>query len=803
MASFFKRTLHIPALVSALSLLQLFLAAPAHASFIKTGQVAAPEAAEALSRREVGPEPLFRFALRMKGEGNRAEARRSFAEVRKFFPGSPWAPRAAFLLALLATEDGDPEALALLEESAGLSGIDDYLIFYRAQALSGQGLHSEAASAYESIILSYPSSLLAGKARYLRGAAFFEAAEFRKSAEAFENFLSTDSGSPLVPEAVLLFSESLIKSGAPEKAVASLKGLATGQPADVHGQKAHEALTALASAGVKGAGFTPEERFSRADGLLRAASFDAAIEEFRQLSGLPEFKERASFKTAVALARQKKYSQSEELLKGHLSAADPSVAAEALYWYALVSIRQGKEGGAEEALKRLSAKFPESGERARVLMLLGRSREDSDPEGAARLYKRVLSDFIDSPVSDDAFWKLSWGAYTSGRYEDAYEGFSRYLVARPGGRDTSRSRYWKARSAERLGRAGEAAEGYGEVCAKAPDTFYCLMSAARARDLRKEAGAAPAITKAVPASAPVSEGRTSLEVLKSESAFAQNPRYRAAQELLALGLREEAAGEIERIAAVYTGNRADIAELALLLYDAGDFYRAFRIYRLHLSSDRELLHLGFPLRVVESVREKSAVSVDPFLVAAVAREESHFNPGAVSSVGALGMMQIMPSTGKGIAEKLGERFAEGKLFEPGTSIRFGSWYLGQLLDRFGGDLALAISGYNAGPTAAARWARTLPFELDEFVESIPYNETRAYSKRVLRSYAEFLRLAGEDPIERIRRTEPPGGGMPDPGEADSGEERPVYAFTGNGPGLGSFFPFPLISGPFQRAIPLF
>lgn len=798
-----KRSLHIPALVSALSL-QLFFSAPAHSSFVKTSQVAAPEAAEALYSRTVEPEPLFRFALRMKDGGNRSEARRSLSEVQRLFPDSAWARRAAFLLALMAVEEGDPGALIFFEKAAGLQDIDDYLLFYKAGALSGQGLHMEAARAYESIILSYPSSLLAEKAGYLRAGAFFDGAEYQKSSEAFEKFLTAHPGSAFSPEAVLLLAESHIKSGAPEKAVTHLKGLSTGQPATVHAQKAHKKLAILDSAGVKGAKLTPEERFRRAEGLLRAASFEAAIEEYKILLGSPEFRERASFKTAVALARQKKYAQAGKLLKELLSADKPSMEAEALYWYALSSIRQGSEGGAEEALKRLSRKFPASDERAKVLMLLARSKEDKDPEGAGRLYRAVLSDFKDSPASDDALWNLAWGAYASGRYEDAYEGFSLYLVTKPGGRDTSRSRYWKARSAERLGRAEEAAGAYEEVCAKAPDTFYCLMAASRARALKNEGREmALAGARTVPASISKMEPRPSPERLRGESVFAGDRGFRAAVELLALGLREEAAGELERVATRYPGKRADLAELATLLYDARDFYGAFRIYRLHLSSDRDLLHLGFPLRIIEAVREKATEGVDPFLVAAVAREESHFNPGAVSPVGALGMMQIMPSTGKGIAAKLGESFAERNLFEPGTSIRFGSWYLGHLLERFDGDLALAIAGYNAGPNAAAKWATTLPFELDEFVESIPYNETRAYSKRVLRSYAGFLRLAGEDPIERIRRLPPYGGKTEDPGEADASEERPVYASTGPGRSLLSFFPLTLLSGPFQQAIPLF
>jgi soluble lytic murein transglycosylase len=426
-------------------------------------------------------------------------------------------------------------------------------------------------------------------------------------------------------------------------------------------------------------------------------------------------------------------------------------------------MRQGREKGVFESEKILSEYYHKSDERAKVLMLIARLKEGKDPDGAAVAYKAVLDEFASSAAAEEAFWNIGWEAYTSGRPLDAYEGFSRYLDARPSGRLASQFLYWKGRSAEKLGKEDEAGALFDRVCSSDPQSFYCLMAELNSNGPRRSVQEPPGGGEPVQKQAAIVDvgafDKARTEDGPRESVYSGAPRYHAALELMLLGLREQASREIDLLAGSHSGGKAGLVELANLLYDARDFYRAFRIYRVHLSNSKDASHLplGYPMRLVESVRERAAAeSADPFLVAAVMREESHFNPGAVSPVGAMGLMQIMPSTGRQIAKELGEGFRKGSLLDPGTSIKFGSWYLGQILKRFNGDAVLAIAGYNAGPNAAARWASSLPGATDEFVESIPYEETRGYVKRVLRSYAEFLKLGKQRVEGRVVRPAPDG-----------------------------------------------
>jgi soluble lytic murein transglycosylase len=146
------------------------------------------------------------------------------------------------------------------------------------------------------------------------------------------------------------------------------------------------------------------------------------------------------------------------------------------------------------------------------------------------------------------------------------------------------------------------------------------------------------------------------------------------------------------------------------------------------------------------------------LLQALMREESALDAEAVSPAGAIGLTQLMLPTARQVARRLKLPPPDrAGLMEPATSIRIGAAYLGDLLARFGGSEALALAAYNAGENAVGRWRAAGPgLPLDEFVEEIPYDETRGYVKRVLRSYASYRLLAGAATASAVAR--PPSGG---------------------------------------------
>lgn len=159
------------------------------------------------------------------------------------------------------------------------------------------------------------------------------------------------------------------------------------------------------------------------------------------------------------------------------------------------------------------------------------------------------------------------------------------------------------------------------------------------------------------------------------------------------------------------------------------------------------IKLLYPMRYSDALDYWAQESrLDPLLVAAVVRTESRFRPGVVSRSGAIGLMQITPDTGRWIAEQLGETgFAVDTLYDPQVNLRFGTWYLRYLIDRFPGAIDLALAAYNAGPSAVARW---------EQERTSYYPETVTYIDRVNRNRRAYDLLYATPVIGAILRLLP-------------------------------------------------
>jgi len=187
----------------------------------------------------------------------------------------------------------------------------------------------------------------------------------------------------------------------------------------------------------------------------------------------------------------------------------------------------------------------------------------------------------------------------------------------------------------------------------------------------------------------------------------------------------------------------------------------FAVARSGTGSPREFWEMFYPLGWRDALTAAAGrAAVDPFLVAAVVREESSFYPAARSRVGARGLMQLMPDTGRAVAQSLQIPFPDAEVLDqPVTNLELGSTFFAGLLREFG-DPRLAAAAYNAGPTRVREWwAGRRSDDLEVWVDQIPYNETRAFVKRVMLSYEEYRRIYGEKPGEK------PGDGPKGGGES--------------------------------------
>ncbi|SMF93767.1 soluble lytic murein transglycosylase [Methylomagnum ishizawai] len=282
-------------------------------------------------------------------------------------------------------------------------------------------------------------------------------------------------------------------------------------------------------------------------------------------------------------------------------------------------------------------------------------------------------------------------------------------------------RYWRARALEALGDNTAALEVYKALAGERD--FHGFAAADR-----------------VGAKYPLSFEPTPVAEAEVQR-LAATPAFRAIQEFRALNRPGEA--QKEWLYALDALSKQDRLIAAKLAQQWG--WDRLAITALAKSENQGDLSLRFPLAYGEAIAQEARErNLEPALVYGLVRRESAFDPGAKSSAGALGLMQIMPGTGQDVARSLNEAWtSERILLEPRVNLRYGSAYFRGLLDRFGNRFALATAAYNAGPNRVERWLPASgPLPADIWIETIPYSETRQYVSAVLAYVAIYRERLG-------------------------------------------------------------
>ena len=350
--------------------------------------------------------------------------------------------------------------------------------------------------------------------------------------------------------------------------------------------------------------------------------------------------------------------------------------------------------------------------------------------------KQLVTELANLDPSQEAglqhFWDKAWAAYARGDLQSAIAlcTFVRDAYRNPNVK--RQAEYWYARSIERMGRKEEAAAIYQNL-ADAPyaDVYaqYCVARGAHRQD---------------PTTNPLNEKRPDWPEIAENSMPAE---LRLAYELTALTDFHDARLEIQRNMQRTNEPYAD-ALMGDLYNSSGDtllMMRSLRRAYPQLASVAQdsvpayFLRMYYPTKYQDSVfRNAEKNGVDPYLIMGLIHQESYYNPQARSRVGATGLMQLMPSTGRELAGRL---HTGTNLTNPDTNIRLGTYYFRLLVNMFGGVVNLAVASYNAGQGNVLRWRRGAPHKpMDEFLESIPFPETRTYVKRVNMNAASYRRL---------------------------------------------------------------
>ena len=672
-------------------------------------------------------------------DGDPARAEAAARAAMAALPAGAARARSALALGLALGEAGrSAEAASTLASAqAGLGdpALREAARYAEAQALFYAG-HPGAAAARFAALAAAASGPLAARARWREADALLSAGAPRLAARAYEACLTAEPSGPLALGARLSLAAALRQSGEDALAVAVYRALWVEQPGDPAGRAAARALRAWRDAGGPVPPPTPAQRLARANRFLELALPRRALAVLDRLEAEPAPAEpltRSRLLRALALLQVGRRQEAQALAARLL--ADGAAAA-------------GTRAGAELVLARVAARA-------------GRLEE------AAERYHRLAAVRVEIPglsvaqerdLPEEAAFMAAWLYYDAGRFARAAELLRAYARTHPSARRADDARWFEAWSLHRLGRQAEARRALsrlerGPLAAAAlywqgrlapdrrrqrelyraalreaaPGSWYALLAAGRLSAFGEQP---PPLAGAPASPLPDGPGRGPAGDALSRAAG-----------LAGVGLTALAVGELRALAGTREG-KEHASLVAQLAEAAGDAELPFRMARDHLAPTRRALRWLYPRAFPDLLpRAAAEAGVDASLYLAVMRRESAFRPDARSGAGAVGLVQLIPPTAERLAQVLGAPGAAARELErPEVSVPLGARYLGLLVDRFR-DPAVALAAYNAGPSAAAAWARSgtgLP--VDRWTEDVPYRETRRYVKSVAADAAVYRAL---------------------------------------------------------------
>lgn len=725
--------------------------------------------AEALRQLELGSKPAALKALRNAAARGKADPHRQLM-------------MADLELDLKRYSTALKELSGLAEKLPELS---EHIALMQARAYLGLGEAGKAAQVLEAIP---SSSSLSTRAVLLMARAELEQ---RQPEAALKRLLPGGSVTPEVlasftPERLNLLGETLTEvGGRPAEALLVGRTLKVRFPRTASADRADAWLGRLAAKGSSLPAFTLEEQLTIGGAYFAANLNEAAIEKLEPLvealakAKAPETQRCTSnWQVGVLYQNLRNYTAADPFLRQALAVCDPDTAAKALYRLTRGELSRKKTTEGEVWARELLKRFPSSTLADDGLFIVGASfQDDGALEKALSVFQEQIRLYPSGDMRAEAGWRIGWIAYRQGdlttalqQAEGSLQG-SRFLPPPPNPSPStvgkpaqtaeettpplpplpfdafsdsprlSREAYWRARWLELSGKAQlpKALDAYERLVLVASTDYYAVLAHQRLQRL------APARAKKLTAQVLQLQGSppAKREPLKLE----QLPReMQRAVHLLRSGLREQAFDELTPLR---EGNPQQPLLLGYLIEQTGRFEISHRVLKAILersaqlspsAQNRAYYFYGFPTVYSEYVRRACGDdALDPMLLTSIAREESGFDPDIRSWAGAIGLTQLMDYTAARMAKELGlEKPSRQDLTQPELNLKLGAHYLKMLLKLFEGHVGLAVPSYNAGEGAVGKWVRaknSMPF--DEFVEEIPYKQTRDYVKRVLSTYQTY------------------------------------------------------------------
>jgi soluble lytic murein transglycosylase len=365
-------------------------------------------------------------------------------------------------------------------------------------------------------------------------------------------------------------------------------------------------------------------------------------------------------------------------------------------------------------------------------------KEQKKLDASRQLEQAIVSNFPWSEEATNINWDAFFNALHSRRWNDAIVNGKRLASHNPNHAYGVAAQYWLGRIYEKTGKTAEALAVYRGLIGRSPSSYYGWRAWFRQQELTGK-GMDPWFA--------VQPGRKVDDVsIRWADLLGKQERQLLAGNGKGTALPREIMDWPENVRELLFLRQFEVADWTAAVGKSPNMKAWMshlqQRYRDSIRQEQGEPHLNYPLGYAASlVNSAQRNRIDPLLLAALVREESRYDPQIKSYVGATGLAQLMPSTAQWVSKQVPD-VAGKPLTDPNTNLQLGGWYLAYTIKAFDGNAMNGVAAYNGGPGAVARWKRGFSGDPDEFVESIPYTETRLYVKKVFSSYWNYVKLYG-------------------------------------------------------------
>lgn len=650
--------------------------------------------------------------------------------------------------------------------------IQDHIFYYMAKSLLMQEKYYQSEEYYFKLTRNYPDSIWAEKASIEYADIFYIKEDYATAESEYKQFLTDFPDSAFIPYCLFQLASCQEINGKKKEAFKNYKEIWLKYPLSEYSEPSWDNLSRLADEDPLIEQFVPgaNQIYSRGEIFFGAYQYHSAMNEYNKLlqedyiNALSlELHSRTLFKTGMCHYRLRDYAQARiYLIQSYEKAPSGSVADDSLYYAGMALTNLNMTDDAISYYQRLVNLFPSSNFSDDALYRTGRIYSlRGDFTNAAVYFKRVPSEYPSGDKLSDALWELGLIQYRAGDYSSAKKTFSGYASSYSGTSLEEKGLFWQAKSCHKLGENSSAMDLYRKITNLSSYSYYTFAAAEMLENMNSPVEINrvnnnlnpenPEVADIIPDVYSILE-EESYDSIREDGTIGHVSK---AIEFLKLGFPNSASLEIEAGTAEIEENPSKILEIATLYLKSGNYTNSINMIGKNLRKLKSeldgayidyLYYLYYPYGYREEVESYSdSYNIDPCFTLAVIRQESNFMPDVVSYAGARGLMQIMPGTGEGIARQIGiSDYNVDMLTDPDINIKMGTFYLRQQLDNFSQNKIYCAGAYNGGPGRMSGWISDRgDMDTDEFIESIPYEQTREYVKKVMGNYY-FYRMLYEE-----------------------------------------------------------